>query len=332
MEEAIFLRRDDGEPFIQLGENILRLEEDEIDGHYVKKAEIELRETPDIVEKAIEEIKELIKGRVSVLKAFMLYCGSFVLAEEGLYVPLDDTAFLLKYLRPHKFYATSAFRVMRKFYKFKLKYPKYSSSLLPVTVEKAYLDEMIYFFPRRTATGSRVMSVNVGNKWNPKEVSLTILIKALLVALEIAMAEPRTQVGGVHILLDLNGLSLSHITQFTPSLAKMILWIVQDCVAIRLKGVYVINQLPIFKLVYRIFKPFLAEKLKNRLHFIGTDWNTLKMHIDEECLPARLGGTLNSPDYPGHYLYQVIEHYTYRYEELAGFGFETEKAVTEEIS
>lgn len=38
------------------------------------------------------------------------------------------------------------------------------------------------------------------------------------------------------------------------------------------------------------------------------------MHIDEDCLPARLGGTLNSPDYPGHYLYQVIEHYTYRYE------------------
>lgn len=62
MEEAALLRRDNGEPFIQLGENILRLEEDEIDGHYVKKAEIELRETPDIVEKAIEEIKELIKG------------------------------------------------------------------------------------------------------------------------------------------------------------------------------------------------------------------------------------------------------------------------------
>ncbi|KRT81285.1 CRAL-TRIO domain containing protein [Oryctes borbonicus] len=296
MADAVLFRDERGNPYVQLGDNILRFEEEEIDEHYVKKAENELRETPHIVDQAIEDIKDLIK------------------AEEGLVVPADDKAFLLKYLRPHKFYSTSAFRVMRKFYKFKLKYPKYSSSLLPVTVEKAYLDEIVYFFPKRTSAGARVMSINVGNRWNPKEVSLTILIKALLVALEIAMAEPRTQVGGVHILLDLNGLSLSHITQFTPSLAKMILWIVQDCVAIRLKGVYIINQLPIFKLVYRIFKPFLAEKLKNRLHFIGTDWNTLKMHIDEECLPARLGGTLNSVDCPGHCLYQVIEHYTYRYE------------------
>ncbi|GJQ82461.1 hypothetical protein Trydic_g14452 [Trypoxylus dichotomus] len=313
MAEATLLRDTNGFPYIQLGDNVLRFEEEEIDGHYVKKAENELRETPDVVDQAIEGIKDLIKG------------------EEGLVVPLNDRAFLLKYLRPHKFYPTSAFRVMRKFYKFKLKYPKYSSSLLPVTVEKAYLDEIVYFFPKRTSAGARIMSINVGSRWNPKEVSLTILIKALLVALEIAMAEPRTQVGGVHILLDLNGLSLSHITQFTPGLAKMILWIVQDCVAVRLKGVYVINQLPIFKLVYRIFKPFLAEKLKNRLHFIGTDWDTLKIHIDEDCLPARLGGTLNSPDCPGHCLYQVVEHYTYRYEELVQYGYVTERAVTEEI-
>lgn len=38
------------------------------------------------------------------------------------------------------------------------------------------------------------------------------------------------------------------------------------------------------------------------------------MHIDEESLPARLGGSLECPDYSGYCLYQVIDHYSYRYE------------------
>lgn len=44
---------------------------------------------------------------------------------------------------------------------------------------------------------------------------------------EVAMIEPKTQVGGVHIILDMKGLSLSHITQFTPRLAQLILEFVQ---------------------------------------------------------------------------------------------------------
>lgn len=44
---------------------------------------------------------------------------------------------------------------------------------------------------------------------------------------EVAMIEPKTQVGGVHIILDMKGLSLSHITQFSPKLAQLILEFVQ---------------------------------------------------------------------------------------------------------
>lgn len=63
-------------------------------------------------------------------------------------------------------------------------------------------------------------------KWNTKIVSLTDMFRATIVALEIAMLEPKTQVGGVHVILSFDGLSLSHIAQFTPSIAKTILdWV-----------------------------------------------------------------------------------------------------------
>lgn len=47
-----------------------------------------------------------------------------------------------------------------------------------------------------------------------------------MVAIEIAMLEPKTQLGGVHVILDITGLSLNHIAQFSPQMAKLILdWV-----------------------------------------------------------------------------------------------------------
>lgn len=40
------------------------------------------------------------------------------------------------------------------------------------------------------------------------------------------MSEPRTQVNGVIVLMDMKGLSFSQVMQFTPSFAKMVVdWI-----------------------------------------------------------------------------------------------------------
>lgn len=47
-----------------------------------------------------------------------------------------------------------------------------------------------------------------------------------MVAIEIAMLEPKTQFGGVHVILDFDGLSINHVGQFSPVLAKVILdWV-----------------------------------------------------------------------------------------------------------
>lgn len=52
-------------PFIDLGEGYkIRLEyEDLTDEKYIEKAKTELRETPEVVKVAVEELRELIKSK-----------------------------------------------------------------------------------------------------------------------------------------------------------------------------------------------------------------------------------------------------------------------------
>ena len=54
-------------PYIDLGEGYkIRLEyEDLNDEKYIEKARNELRETPEVVKEAVEELRQLIKGEIS---------------------------------------------------------------------------------------------------------------------------------------------------------------------------------------------------------------------------------------------------------------------------
>lgn len=60
---------DNGVPYIQLGKYQIKLETQELTGELKAKAEQELRETPENVEKGLKELKALISG-----KEIHIYC------------------------------------------------------------------------------------------------------------------------------------------------------------------------------------------------------------------------------------------------------------------
>lgn len=80
------------------------------------------------------------------------------------------------------------------------------------------------------------------------------------------------QIAGVHVLLNMDGLSLSQVTQFTPNFAGSVAEWVQRCLPCRLKGIHVVNQPFIFNMVFALFKPFLLVGIKHsHLHFSHCD-------------------------------------------------------------
>ncbi|XP_018055044.1 PREDICTED: uncharacterized protein LOC108691682 [Atta colombica] len=162
-------------PKIMFGEHQLSIEISEIDEFFIQKAKKDLRETPEIVAQGFKELKELLAG------------------EPDLQVPdIDD--FYIMFLRPCKWYAKSAFSLIKRYYRFRLNYPHIYTDLLVTKQKTALCAGLIYPLPIRTQKGSRVLIVEAGKRWKPKEVSINDFFKGMLLILYLAMVEYKTQV------------------------------------------------------------------------------------------------------------------------------------------
>lgn len=146
------------------------------------------------------------------------------------------------------------------------------------------------------------------------------MFKGCVIFLEAATLEPETQVNGAVVIFDMDGLSLQQTWQFTPQFAKRIVDWLQDSVPMRIKGIYVVNQPKIFNIVFALFKPFLREKLRNRIYFIGNDLEQLHKHISPKHLPAAYGGTSPLPRVNGDQWYDMLKQCDPEYKAINSYG------------
>ena len=80
----------------------------------------------------------------------------------------------------------------------------------------------------------------------------------------------------------------------------------QESVPLRVKNIHIVNQPYIFNMVFQLFKPFLKDKLKNRIIFHGSDRNSLHQYVSPKCLPPCYGGTLQMPLVSGSQWYELL--------------------------
>ncbi|XP_057329535.1 alpha-tocopherol transfer protein-like [Microplitis mediator] len=292
---------------LKMGSADFILEPNPLSNEMAEKAKNELNETVDVVQKGLADMRELLKG------------------EPELYVP-DDDYFFAKFLRPCKWVAKPAFELMKRFYRFRLTHPRYCDNLTPMTDREIFLSGIITPLPVRNKEGGRLVLIEGGYKWKPKEISLDQIFRGVMLLLDAAIVEPTTQVGGVRVILDMGGLSLTHVTYFTPSFASAVLEWVQKCLPVRLKGVHIVNQPFIFNMVFAIFKPFIMEKLRKRIHFHGTDRESLLKLIDRNALPTQYGGDLKLPSEPmGEAVWEYFCHFQKEFEDAAKLGYSQKK-------
>ncbi|CRK90149.1 CLUMA_CG003865, isoform A [Clunio marinus] len=266
-------------------------------------ARVQLRETPEIKEKAFKELRELLKKNSDLNYR-------------------DDDAFLQMILRPCHWYPEGAIKLLRQIAEFRKENAKFVKGLLPEQEKKAFCEgNVINILTGKDQLGRRVLIVNQGKLWNPDEVTADQLFKLFYMIHIVAMQEFATQINGVVVIMDFEGLSLKQVKALSPGSTKRLLTFIQDAMPLRLKEVHFVKQPFIFNMVWTLIKPFVKEKLKQRMFFHGDDMKKLHKHIPADYLPTNYGGTLPAIDYSGKDWYGVTERYVQEFEQWNTYGF-----------
>ncbi|KAH8026035.1 hypothetical protein HPB51_015384 [Rhipicephalus microplus] len=243
----------------------------------VERAKTELNETPQRRADALEELRALLDGEVTVLKS------------------RTDPLFLLRFLRARKFDVPAAFQLLCNYYRMRFENPDLYHNLYPSSVKEVFDLQCLGFLKDTDKGGRKVFFLRMG-KWSPDVCSLEAMYKPCTLAWEHALEEPATQVNGIVALVDLEGGSLRHIASMSPEHAFKILYCVQECYPIRLKAIHVVNQPLFFTILLKFLKPFVKNKFFQRLHLHGRNYASLHEHLPREILPREYGGVQEPVD------------------------------------
>ncbi|CAH1105861.1 unnamed protein product [Psylliodes chrysocephalus] len=251
-------------------------------------AEKELRETPENIKTALAELKELLKN------------------DDEIYFK-DDDEVLTIFLRPCKWYAKSAYELMKRIADFKVKHASLVGNLVPDSERIAFTEhDVVNVMTNLDHKGRRVLIVNSGETWDPSKVTSDQMFRLFYIIHMLAVLEPSTQINGVVVIMDYNNMGLKQVRGLGPSFAMLLLSFIQEAMPLRLKEVHMVKEPFIFNMVWSLFKPLLKPKLKARIFFHGKKMASLHKHIPPTHLPKNYGGELPEIDYSGKEWYPVV--------------------------
>ncbi|ALC38824.1 CG5958 [Drosophila busckii] len=252
-------------------------------------ARVELRETEEVKVEAIKKLRELLHASPELNYK-------------------DDDAFLTIFLRACHFYPESALEKMKTTATFRKEYASLVHGLQVEQVRERFIKgSVINVLKNCDQKGRRVLIVNSGKLWDPNEIPSDEMFRMLYMVHIAAQLEEETQVRGVVVIMDFDGLAMKQVKALSPSFSKRLLTFIQEAMPLRMKEVHFVKQPFIFNMVWTLFKPFVKEKLNKRMHFHGSDMKSLHKFLDPSVLPANYKGTQPAIDYGGAQWINALE-------------------------
>uniref|UniRef100_A0A669C5W7 Alpha-tocopherol transfer protein n=1 Tax=Oreochromis niloticus TaxID=8128 RepID=A0A669C5W7_ORENI len=201
-----------------------------------------------------------------------------------------SSGFLLRFLRARDFDMELSLKLLLNYQRWRRESPEISSCLSPSSVLGLLNTSYHAVLPQRDCTGSRVLIYRIG-QWNPKDWSAFQVFRVSLMTSEIISRENETQRQGLKAIFDLAGWSLSHALQINPSLARKISSVLSDSFPLKVRGIHLVNEPMFFRPVFAMLRPFLPDKIKQRIHMHGSDFrDSLSGFFSSHILPPEYGG------------------------------------------
>ncbi|MFT7812234.1 alpha-tocopherol transfer protein-like [Arapaima gigas] len=202
---------------------------------------------------------------------------------------LSDAS-LLKFLRARDFDGELALQLLVNYHKWRRECPEITANLCPSSVLGLLQNQYHGVLDSRDATGSRVLVYRIG-KWNPKDFTAYEVFRVSLITSELIVREVDTQRYGIKAIFDLQGWCFAHALQINPSLAKKISAVLTGSFPLKVRGIHLINEPIFFRPVFAMIRPFLPDKIKQRIHMHGSSFvHSLCQHFPMAILPPEYGG------------------------------------------
>ncbi|KAI8441978.1 hypothetical protein MSG28_005644 [Choristoneura fumiferana] len=173
---------------------------------------------------------------------------------------------------------------------------------------KRKLDMQMPPLPGLTPNGRRVILM----RGLDKDVTTPNVADAFKLALmlgDVRLNEEKEGVAGDVYILDASVATPTHFAKFTPTLVKKFLVCVQEAYPVKLKEVHVINVSPLVDKIVNFVKPFIKEKIRERI-FLHSDINDLYKYVPQEMMPTEFGGNAGSLDDLHKSWVKKMEEYT----------------------
>ncbi|NWQ69234.1 TTPA protein, partial [Neopipo cinnamomea] len=203
--------------------------------------------------------------------------------------PLSD-AFLVRFLRARDFHMDLAWRLLKNYQKWRIECPEISADLKPSSVLGLLQAGYHGVLRSRDPHGSKVLIYRIG-QWDPNLFTAYDAFRVSLITSELIVKEIETQRNGVKAIFDLQGWQFAHAFQITPAVAKKIAAVLTDSFPLKVRGIHLINEPLFFHPVFTLIKPFLTEKIKERVYMHGNNYmQSLTEHFPISILPLEYGG------------------------------------------
>ncbi|KAJ8729544.1 hypothetical protein PYW08_001125 [Mythimna loreyi] len=271
-----------------------------------RKAEEELNETPKKLEEGIKHLKEWISKQPHLrartddqwLAAFLRGCKhSLERAKEKI-----DLYYSLRTLSP------DLFSVRPKDEKFK--YLLHSGAGLPLPKLASPLDPRVIIVTPRLYNPNKITPIDFASFAHCFQQFKYLEDDAFMV-------------NGFINIIDLEGITMGHFTQLTPTLLKKLVIAGQDASPLRLKGLYFINTIPAFEMIFNLLVKLLNEKHQKRLHMYSKDLTDLYKCVPLEIWPQESGGQ-------GGTVQEIIDYWEKKFDSYENWFDEDLKFRTDE--
>ncbi|XP_021468759.1 alpha-tocopherol transfer protein [Oncorhynchus mykiss] len=200
-------------------------------------------------------------------------------------------SFLIKFLRARDFDVELSLKLLINYQRWRRECPEINANLHPSSVLGLLQNNYHGVLRDRDLSGSRVLIYRIG-QWNPKDFTAYEVFRVSLITSELIVQETETQRNGLKAIFDMQGWCFAHALQINSSLAKMMSSVLTDSFPLKVRGIHLINEPIFFRPVFTMIRPFLTDKIKQRIHMHGSNFKeTLSGFFSKDILPQEYGGS-----------------------------------------